>query len=92
MKEPFKQKMLRAMGAPESVARDQPEICMIGFERISVENYKSILKYTQEEILLRLIQGKLQMIGRNLFIKEIGEGSICVEGKVQQICFIEEGE
>lgn len=92
MKETFKRKMLRAMGAPESIARDQPEICMIGFERISIENYKSILKYTQEEILLRLIQGKLQLAGTNLFIKDIGEGSICIEGMVQQICFIEEGK
>ena len=92
MKESFKQKMLRAMGAPESMARDQPEICMIGFERISVENYKSILKYTKEEVFLRLIRGTLQLIGGDLTIKEIGENVICVEGIIKQICFIEEGK
>ncbi len=90
MREPFKQKMLRAMGAPESMVRQQPEICMIGFERISIENYSSILKYSTEEILLRLIRGKLQIQGSSLCVKEIGEGSICIEGTVRQICFMEE--
>lgn len=90
MKDNLKQKMLRAMGAPESMVRNQPEICMLGFERISVENYNSILKYTPEEILLRLLQGKMQIIGKQLWVKDIGMGSICIEGKVSQICFLEE--
>lgn len=90
MKENLKQKMLRAMGAPESIVRDQPEICMLGFERISVENYSAILKYTTEEILLRLIKGKMQISGSRLWVREIGMGTICIEGEVRQICFIEE--
>lgn len=90
MKETLKQKMLRAMGAPETMVRDQPEICMLGFERISVENYSTILKYTTEEIVLRLIRGKMQISGRHLWVRDIGMGSICIEGSVNQICFIEE--
>lgn len=90
MKESMKQKVLRAMGAPEFMVREQPEICMIGFERISVENYRSILKYTTEEILLRLIQGKMLVSGSHLWVREIEMGTICIEGKVKQICFIEE--
>lgn len=90
MKETLKQKMLRAMGAPESMVRDQPEICMLGFERISVENYRSILKYTTEEIILRLIQGKMSVSGIGLWVRDIGMGSICIEGNVRQICFMEE--
>lgn len=90
MKEPLKQKMLRAMGAPESMVRDQPEICLLGFERISVENYRTILKYNTEEIVLRLIRGSMQITGSNLWVRDIGMGSICIEGKVRQICFTEE--
>lgn len=85
-----KQKFLRLIGTPEFIVRDQPEICMIGFERISVENYKTLIKYSDEEVCLRLIKGILQINGRKLVIRDIDMGRICIEGRVKEIFFREE--
>ena len=90
MKATLKQKMLKAMGMPEFISREQPELCMTGFESISVENYKSILLYTGETIVLQLVQGFLQIEGTSLCIKDIGDGVICIVGTISHISFPKE--
>ena len=79
------------MGMPEFIAKGQPEICLLGFEHISVENYTSILQYTSKEIMLRLLQGKVQIEGNGLCVKDIGDGTIRIEGTIQQVRFLKEG-
>jgi len=86
-KESFKQKILRTIGTPEFIVRDQPEICMIGYECISIENYKSLLQYSDEMLIIRLIKGRLSIEGKGLMVKNIEEGKICVEGCIRKMCF-----
>ena len=90
MKESIKRKFLRAIGTPEFVVREQPEICMIGNEKLSIENYKSLLQYSDETLIIRLITGKILIEGRKLAVRDIELGKICVEGLIKQISFIEE--
>lgn len=90
MSESLKRRFLRTIGTPEFIIRDQPEICMIGFERISVENYKSLLQYSDESVLIRLIKGRLEIEGKKLTVKDIDAGKICIEGRIKKICFAEE--
>ena len=91
MKATLKQTVLKAMGMPEFIAKGQPEICLLGFEHISVENYISILQYTSNEIVLRLLQGKVQIQGSGLCVKDIGDGIIRIAGRIQQVQFRKEG-
>ena len=89
MKESIRQKFLRSIGTPEFIVREQPEICMLGFEKISIENYKSLLQYNDERLLIRLIKGCLTIEGRHLIVRDIESGKICIEGQIKNICFSE---
>ena len=85
----LKNKFLRAIGTPEYIVREQPEICMIGYEYISIENYTSLLEYSDECMVIRLIKGRITIEGRKLTVKDIDEGRICVEGCIKRIQFTE---
>ena len=63
---------------------------MIGSECISIENYKSLLQYNDESLMVRLIKGRLSVEGKKLTVKNIEEGKIYIEGRIKKICF--EGE
>jgi len=86
----IKNKLLHMAGTPEFVVKDQPEICMLGFERISIENYKSLMQYNDERVIIRLIKGKLEVEGKRLIVKNIEEGKICLEGRILKVCFLED--
>ena len=75
------------MGTPEYIVRDQPEICMIGYEYISIENYKSLLQYSDDCMIIRLIKGSITIEGKKLTVKDIEEGKICIKGCIKRIQF-----
>lgn len=50
-----------------------------------LQNFKGILTFSCEEILIKLYEGELKILGTNLKIKEISHKYLCVQGKIQKI-------
>ena len=50
-----------------------------------LENVRSIVKYTSEEISISLSKGGLNVLGNNLYVKKYCAGDLVVCGKIKTI-------
>lgn len=56
-----------------------------GQNRLYIENFKKLLKYTPIEIYIQSNQGSLLISGRNLYIKRYTSEELVIEGIIQNI-------
>ena len=70
---------------PEELALDMPRITLVGNLRLGVENHKGIIKYTQEEIRLRVNKGMVSAKGVKLELKNLSSEEILIEGNIREI-------
>jgi len=80
--------MTKQLDLPEDVMMDLPRITMIGQIHIYIENHNGLLTFTEKEIRLLLKQGQLLVKGQSLVIKTILPEEILVEGKIDEVMFI----
>ena len=52
---------------------------------VVIENIKNLLSCSQEEIIIKLKQGEINIKGKELKIKELGKTVICISGKINFI-------
>ena len=82
-------KIGRALEIPEEVISDTPKITCLGFEKISIENYKNILEYQDVIIRINTSMGIININGFDLKMEEMTTDDIVVEGKIDSIDFEE---
>ena len=70
---------------PEELAFDLPRITLFGNLRLGVENHKGIIKYTQEEIRLRVHKGMVSAKGVKLQLRNLSSEEILIEGNIKEI-------
>lgn len=58
---------------------------MFGDCAIYLENVRSIVKYTPEEIAIALKKGRLKLMGNNLYVKKYCAGDLVICGKIKSI-------
>ena len=63
-----KERFAEAFMLPKDLVMNATLFHMIGERDIYLENYKGILQYTDSEILLQSLRGKVLLRGRNLEI------------------------
>lgn len=61
-------------------------------KQIAIEGYKNVLKIEENNIVVKLQKGELNILGENLKIKELGKNTIIVVGKINSICEVSCGE
>ena len=72
---------------PEEVIIHSPIISVVGTQEISVENFKTIVKYTSEEIKLSTTEGILVVKGKTLEAKSMTSDKIKMRGMIEGIFF-----
>ncbi|ADU29863.1 sporulation protein YqfC [Evansella cellulosilytica] len=87
----MKRWMTQKMDLPADVMMDLPRITMIGNFHIYIENHKGVIRFTREELRLRLTEGELLVVGSDFVIKNILPEEILLEGVLDDIRFIKEG-
>ena len=50
-----------------------------------IENIRDLLIASEKEIIIKLQQGEMSVIGDELEIKELGKRIICISGKIKSI-------
>nr|WP_263325684.1 sporulation protein YqfC [Neobacillus sp. Marseille-Q6967] len=80
--------MAQKMDLPQDVLMDLPRITMIGQIHIYIENHRGLLTFTDKELRLLLRQGQLQIKGKAFVIKTILPEEILLEGKIDQVIYI----
>jgi sporulation protein YqfC len=82
--------MAQTMNLPQDVMMDLPRITMIGQIHIYIENHRGLITFTEKELRLLLKQGQLQIKGNSFVIKTILPEEILLEGKIDQVIYINE--
>jgi len=77
------------MELPADVMMDLPRITMIGQIHIYIENHRGLLTFTDKELRLLLKQGQLLIKGESFVIKTILPEEILLEGKIDQVLYID---
>ncbi|MEH7074089.1 sporulation protein YqfC [Neobacillus drentensis] len=82
--------MAEKMDLPQDVMMDLPRITMIGQIHVYIENHRGLLVFTDKELRLLLKQGQLLIKGKSFVIKTILPEEILLEGKIDQVVYINE--
>lgn len=73
---------------PKDTISGYIKLSLTGNKMLLAENYKGLLKYTQELILLNAKTGHVQITGKNLLITRIEEAFLFIEGDILNINFL----
>ncbi len=82
--------MAKKMDLPQDVMMDLPRITMIGQIHIYIENHRGLLTFSDKELRLLLKTGQLLIKGKSFVIKTILPEEILLEGKIEQVIYINE--
>ncbi|MGM0900124.1 sporulation protein YqfC [Mesobacillus maritimus] len=82
--------MTQTMDLPPDVMMDLPRITMVGQIHIYIENHRGLLAFSDREVRLLLEQGQLLVKGKAFVIKTILPEEILLEGKIDQVIYINE--
>ncbi|MDD3222944.1 MAG: hypothetical protein EOM34_09530 [Clostridia bacterium] len=72
---------------PEEIIQDIPVLYVLGQKEIKIMNYKKILHYSPEEMVLLLNANRLIVSGEALNIDYFNEDEICIRGHVISITY-----
>ena len=84
-KKPFYQIMAAQMQIPRDLSEGAVLLSVTGREEIFIENYKSILEYTNQRVLLQTKSGRVDINGRNLHIAYYTCTEMRIEGVLESI-------
>lgn len=82
--------MTKNMELPKDVMMDLPRITMIGQIHIYIENHRGLITFSDKELRLLLKQGQLLIKGKGFVIKTILPEEILLEGKIDQVIYLNE--
>jgi sporulation protein YqfC len=80
--------MTQKMDLPQDVMMDLPRITMIGHVHIYIENHRGLLAFSDGEVRLMIKGGQLLVKGKAFVIKTILPEEILLEGKIDQVIYI----
>lgn len=83
-KKKIKQRIQAAMEIPKELLKNYSRVTVIGGEDIWIENYKSILEYSDDIIRF---SNNICIYGQNLSVEEINSEDILIIGKIKNIEF-----
>ncbi|KYD11596.1 sporulation protein YqfC [Heyndrickxia sporothermodurans] len=84
--------MTNKMELPQDVMMDLPRITMIGQIHIYIENHRGLLTFSDREVRLLLKQGQLLIKGQSFVIKTILPEEILLEGKIDEVIYLNDKE
>lgn len=89
IRQKFREMTASHLELPKDMIFDLPRMILIGSYQIYIENYKSIIQFTDQFLHLRLNKGEMKIIGEKLVIRTILPEEIMIEGKFKEIQYID---
>ncbi len=72
---------------PPDVAGEGPKITITGRQQILVENYLSIVNFSDKEIRLETAEGDVCFLGKGLVLKVLLPTELRIEGEIASLSF-----
>jgi len=83
-----KEKIMDSLQLPKDILNGDMRITLTGYREVWVENYKGILEYSPECILLQGKSGKVQFVGKRLTIDYYTNEDMKLTGKIISINYL----
>jgi len=83
----LKEKMTGILSLPREIALDMTMITLMGRGEVNIENYKTILEFTDIKIRLRTKEGDLEVVGERLKMSQATAENIVITGRIIGINF-----
>lgn len=72
---------------PEELTSDIPKVTILGFNRMLIENYKSVLEYQDCFIRIKMSSGLINISGYELFMNEMTKDDFIITGNIESVEF-----
>ena len=73
---------------PSEPLTGKPRIILTGQEALLIEQHRGVISYTQEQLIVRLPQGRLHVQGRGLTLHAYEKQDLCVDGEIISLEFM----
>ena len=83
------EKMADLFSLPQDIITGASNISVLGSMRVIIENYKGLLEYDKEKIVLQGKQSKIKILGTCLKIRCYNEEEIVIDGRIEGVLFYE---
>lgn len=70
---------------PEELSTDIPKITILDFNRMLIENYKSILEYQDFFIRIKMSTGLININGFKLIMNEMTKDDLIITGTIESV-------
>lgn len=78
----FIQELINIVKLPFDEINKDYKLIMLGSKTIFISNYKKILDYTQDRVVLKVYKDYLEINGRELFISLINKHELILKGEI----------
>ena len=85
--EQVKRKTTAALGLPEEVVFDLPQIVLTGNFQVAIENHRGIVAYNRKEVRVLAGGGEVIVSGEDLVIRSIMANEVVIEGAIWGVRF-----
>lgn len=76
---------------PEDMMLDVARISLVGDMELLVENHRGLVRYTPEQVVLGVPQGRVAVGGNELVIGSLSADQVIILGKIRSVQYLEEG-
>lgn len=70
---------------PADVMAGQPRLELTGFSRLSVEQHRGVLEYTEEAVTVALREGTVRVTGEKLSISLMNHAFVVIDGILRNV-------
>lgn len=73
---------------PSEPLTGKPRIILTDNEALLIEQHRGVISYTQDRLIVRLRQGRLNVLGHAMQLQEYGKQDLCVNGEIISLEFV----
>ena len=84
----MKSRLSGMLELPKEIMLNLPLVTVIGSEEVTIENYKSVIEYSQTRIRVNTSSGIFKIEGKNLTLKQITSEAVVITGIIGVMAYI----
>ncbi len=83
------EKLADIFSLPHDIVCGASNVTIIGSMRVMIENYKGLLEYEKEAVVLQGKQSKIKISGNCLKIRYYNDEEIVIDGRIDGVIFFQ---